>query len=338
MKNVLYIGNKLNNKTSNLSGIQTLGALLESEGFNLYYASSRTNKVIRLLDMVWSCLRLSRKIDVVLIDTYSTQNFFFALVISQMCRLLSVDYIPILHGGNLELRLRNNPRWSSFIFKNAKYNVSPSLFLKTIFENAGFNNIIHIPNAVKINDYNYKIRTSNKPKLLWVRSFSKIYNPELAIHTLNKLIETYPNASLCMVGPDADGSQKQVESVAKKLNLNVKFTGKLEKKEWIHLSKDYNIFINTTNFDNTPVSVIEAMALGLPVISTNVGGIPYLINHDVDGILVAPNEPETMCTAIISVINNSEKRQELTENARKKVQKFDWNQIKLLWFKALDSN
>ncbi|WP_456439230.1 glycosyltransferase family 4 protein [Psychroserpens sp.] len=338
MKNVLYIGNKLNNETSNISGIQTLGPLLENEGVSIYYRSSKPNKILRLLDMVWSCLKLSKQVDVVLIDTYSTQNFYYAFLVSQLCRILNLDYIPILHGGNLPVRLKSFPKMSKMIFKNAKYNVSPSGYLKSAFQNYGFNNILHIPNTLKIKGYPFSLKKYDTPRLLWVRSFSKIYNPELAVKVFSTLKKVYPNAQLCMVGPDADGSRKNVENLAKNLNLTIKFTGKLEKKEWIELSKDYNIFINTTNFDNTPVSVIEAMALGLPVVSTNVGGMPYLIEHDVDGILVAPNEPQVMSSEIISTINNSERTKELVENARKKAEKFDWNHIKLLWFKALNSN
>ena len=85
------------------------------------------------------------------------------------------------------------------------------------------------------------------------------------------------DATLAMIGPDVDGSLTKVKDLARKKNLDVNFTGKLSKPEWINYSKDFNVFINTTNFDNTPVSVIEAMALGLPVVSTNVGGMPFLI-------------------------------------------------------------
>jgi glycosyltransferase involved in cell wall biosynthesis len=338
MKKVLYIGNNLKSKTSNLSGIQTLGPLLENEGFIMHYASSKHNKILRLLEMSWRCLKFAKRVDVVLIDTYSTQNFYYAFIVSQICRFKNVDYIPILHGGNLISRLTNNPKWSGLIFKNAKYNASPSGYLKEAFENAGFKNIIHIPNAINIDDYDFKTRVYDEPKLLWVRSFSKIYNPDLAVKVLSALQKVYPKAQLCMVGPDADGSRENVQNLAEQLNLIVEFTGKLEKKEWIELSKDYNIFINTTNFDNTPVSVIEAMALGLPVVSTNVGGMPYLIENDVDGILVEPNQPEAMSSEIISLIKNEEKREVLIKNARNKVEKFDWNHIKSIWGKALSCN
>ena len=338
MKNVLYIGNNLNNKTSNLSGIQTLGPLLENEGFVMYYASSKSNKILRLLDMIFTFFKLYKKVDVVLIDTYSTQNFYYAFIISQLCRLVSLDYIPILHGGNLTFRLKNNPKLSRLIFKNSKYNVSPSLFFKKVFEHAGFTNVIHIPNSIKIEDYTFTTKNYDVPKLLWVRSFSKIYNPELAVKVFSKVRQKYPNASLCMVGPDADGSRKAVEKLAQSLNLNIKFTGKLEKKQWINLSKDYNIFINTTNIDNTPLSVIEAMALGFPVVSTNVGGLPYLIQHDVEGLLVQPNLVEDMCAAVELLFSHSEKRELIIENALKKVKQFNWIHIKSQWSKALNAN
>ena len=273
-----------------------------------------------------------------MIDTYSTQNFYYALSISQLCRILNVSYIPILHGGNLTSRLNSHPKWCRLIFKNATCNVSPSLFLKEAFETAGFENIMHIPNTIKIEEYPFDNRNYDEPKLLWVRSFSKIYNPELAVKVFRNIKDLYPNASLCMVGPDADGSQKAVEALAQDLNLNVTFTGKLEKIQWIKLARDYNIFINTTNLDNTPLSVIEAMALGVPVVSTNVGGMPYLITHNGDGLLVQPNHADDMSSAVVSIFRNSEKRDHIIENARKKVEKFNWIHIKSLWHKALNAN
>lgn len=335
MKSILYIGNKLQNKRSNVSSIHTLGTLLESEFYNVYYASSKVNKIFRLLDMIFTLLKYKSKVDYVLIDTYSTQNFYFALIISQLCRLFKVRYIPNLNGGNLPMRLKSNPKMSRCIFKNAFINISPSKYLINAFENFGYGNIKYIPNTIEIDNYKFKKRDFKTINLLWVRSFSEIYNPKLAIKVLKRLKDDNIEASLCMVGPDSDGSLAKVKKDAKKQNVNVIFTGKLSKDEWIKLSEDYNIFINTTNFDNAPVSVIEAMALGLPIVSTNVGGIPFLIEDMKEGLLVEKNNTQAMVNAIKSIYNDTEFGIVLAKNARKKVEQFDWQIVKRSWANIL---
>jgi len=335
MKSILYIGNKLNHKKSNLSSISTLGPLLESEGFKLYYASSKINKYFRLFEMLYFCLKYSRKVDFVIIDTYSTDNFYYALLVSQLCRILKIRYIPSLNGGNLPKRLKQNPKLSNYIFNNSYKNVSPSLYLKYEFEKKGYKNINYIPNTIELSKYKFKERNFDTVKLLWVRSFSKIYNPSLAIKIAKRLLDKNVKVKLCMVGPDSDGTLKEVKSLARHLGVDVKFTGKLTKPKWIELSKEYNIFINTTNFDNMPVSVIEAMALGLIVVSTNVGGMPNLIEHQHDGILVEPNNEILFADAIINLINSPKSYNEIVLNARAKVEQFDWEVIKHIWFKVL---
>ncbi|NNF74921.1 MAG: glycosyltransferase family 4 protein, partial [Flavobacteriaceae bacterium] len=94
-------------------------------------------------------------------------------------------------------------------------------------------------------------------------------------------------------------------------------------------------FINTTNFDNTPVSVIEAMALGLPVVSTNVGGIPYLISDRHDGLLVEKDDLEGMLKAVIYLYNNPATADEIGRRARNKVEQFDWQRVKNRWLEIL---
>jgi glycosyltransferase involved in cell wall biosynthesis len=246
-----------------------------------------------------------------------------------------VDYINSLNGGNLPARLHSNPVMSGIMFKNSKCNISPSKYLMNSFKQYGYDNVLHIPNTLNIENYKIIEKDFSCPKLLWVRSFSKIYNPKLAVKVLKKLSKTYPNAELCMVGPDSDGSLKKVKKFAKGLDINVKFTGKLKKEQWIDLSKHYNMFINTTNFDNTPVSVIEAMALGLPVVSTNVGGMPFLIDNNYNGVLVEPNNENVMVEVIIELLNNQSKRNQIIDNARIKVEQFDWLKVKKLWADVL---
>lgn len=275
------------------------------------------------------------KTDYVLIDTYSTVNFYFALIISQVCRLLRIRYIPILHGGNLERRLKNNPKLSKLIFDNAYKLVSPSNFLKLIFEEYGYKNILYIPNTIEIQDFEFQNRDIDDIKLLWVRSFASIYNPELAVLVLEGLLKEGFVAKLTMVGPEMDGTMKKVKALAVQKGLKIKFTDKLSRKEWHDLSKDHNVFINTTNYDNAPVSIVEAMALGLPVVSTNAGGLPYLIFDGNDGLLVDKNNADEMIKAIVCLKSDSKLKDKLVENARRKAEAFSWENIKPKWRRLL---
>ncbi len=288
-----------------------------------------------MIDMIVTYCKSRNAVDIVLIDTYSTSNFWYAIVIGYLCRFFKTSYIPILHGGNLPFRLRKNAKTSRAFFGNAYINVVPSSYLYSAFAKANYKKILKIPNSINVSDYPFKLQSPLKPKLLWVRSFAEIYNPMLALHILEELLYTYPEATLSMVGPRKDGSLRACMMYAKSKKLPVIFTGKLSKEKWIKYSMDYDIFINTTNFDNTPVSVIEAMALGLPVVSTNVGGLPFLINDGVDGLLATPNTVLPFKNSIEFLIENPHKSELIVKNARVKAESYDWKTIKKLWNKLL---
>ena len=300
------------------------------------YASGVKNKFLRLAHMLAATVLYSKKANYVLIDTYSTTNFWYAVSVAKLCSFLKLRYIPILHGGNLPQRYKKSPLNSEKLLKNAHKSVAPSPFLFNFFKKEGYNNLVYIPNSIDLSIYNFKKRETFKPKLLWVRSFAGIYNPLMALKVLEILLKNYPGATLCMVGPEKDGSLKTCQIYAKSRQLPVIFSGKLEKEEWVDLSKEYDIFINTTHYDNTPVSVIEAMALGLAVVSTNVGGIPFLLENEKDALLVDYDDTEAFAKAITVLINDSVKSQMLAFNARRKVEKFDWEVVKKQWIELLN--
>ncbi|NND87899.1 MAG: glycosyltransferase family 4 protein [Flavobacteriaceae bacterium] len=205
------------------------------------------------------------------------------------------------------------------------------------FKQRGFENLIHIPNTIELDRYSFQQRKVIAPHLLWVRSFTEIYQPKLAIEIIEQLRNQYPNSTLTMVGPPKDKTFDECKSYVERHHLPVTFMGMLSKNEWIDLSAEHDIFINTTNFDNTPVSVIEAMALGLPIISTNVGGMPYLITHEKDGILVPPKQVKPFVQEIISLLNDPDKVERISKQARQKVEMFDWHTVKHQWNELFNS-
>ena len=330
-KRLLYLGNKLSKHGVTPTAIEFLAPKLQQEGYCVISVSDQKNKVFRMLVMLLSVIRYRSEVDYLLIDTYSTTNFWYAYLSAKIARYLKLEYICILHGGDLPKRLINSRRKSEELFKNAKTNIAPSPYLLAAFENEHYKNLAYIANPIDLTNYKFQIPVLKTPKLLWVRSFAEIYNPTLAIEVFEKIKQKFPQAELCMVGPEKDGSLAKCKALAETKSVPVKFTGKLAKEEWVTLAEEYNIFINTTNFDNTPVSVIEAMALGLPVISTNVGGLPYLIDAEKDGVLVPKNNSDTFVNAIDRLIAQPEFAQQLSVAARKKVEQFDWEVVKQKW-------
>ena len=140
-----------------------------------------------------------------------------------------------------------------------------------------------------------------------------------------------------MIGPDKDGTMQACKSLTEKLNLNnhVIFKGLQTLFEWTTIAADNDIFINTTNHDNLPVSVVEALSLGMVTISTNVGGVPFLINNRNNGILVNPNDESAFADAITEVLENSDLSSSLSHRAGITAAQFDWKVIKEKWFACL---
>ncbi|MDQ3020528.1 MAG: glycosyltransferase family 4 protein [Bacteroidota bacterium] len=334
---ILYAGNILSKHGNTPTFIETLAPKI-ARHYKIKSVSDKKEQLFRLWDMVISLLKNKKDIELVLIDSYSMKAFWYTYILARLCNQSNISYIPILRGGSYPYRFKKSPVLCKFIFSHSAKNISPSIYLKKYFNGEGYE-VEYIPNFIPIRNYDFFQRTSVRPKLLWVRSFDITYNPLLAIEILDKLKNKYPDAVLCMVGPDKDGTLQKIIDKASELNVSdsLKLTGKLSKKEWLALSKEYDIFINTTDFDNHPVSVIEAMALGLPVITTNVGGLPYLIEDRIDGILVPPGNADKFVEEIDNLISDNELVFKITTNARKKAEEFDWEFIKNKWFTIFDT-
>lgn len=332
MATIVYIGNKLAIHGKTPTKISTLGPLLKAEGHTVYYASSKRNKLLRLLNMLVRIYQHRKKADIVLIDTYSTTAFYYAWLCSLLCLFLKKKYIPILNGGNLMSRVESSPVLSNQLFGRSYINIATSSFLYEKFKEEQLNTIL-IENNIELYKYPFLLRSTVQPKLLWVRAFHKTYNPTMAIKVVEELSKKFPDCQLTMVGPDVDGSMEECKSMCEEKGLyhQVTFTGKLSKKEWVGLSQSSDIFINTTNYDNFPISVLEAMALGMPIVSTNVGGIPYLIKNKDEGLLVDKGDVTAMSDSVQKFLTDHILTEKLSSRARAKAEEYDWVNIKSKW-------
>ena len=334
---ILYIGNILSSKGLSPAPIELIkDKICKSLGIKMITASDKKNKGLRFLHMNYVFWCNYRKVSLLFIDVYSTKAFYFALYFSIISKILSLKYIPIIHGGNIESRIKKTRWLTNFIFKNADVSIAPSIFVFNIFKKNNYS-IRYIPNCIDFSYYKFKIREKIRPRIFWLRAFHGIYNPEMAIYVLKDLCEFYSNASLTMVGADKDGSLKKCKEISKKYNLNhkVKFFGYLKKFEWIEKAKKHDIFINTSKIDNMPVSIIEMMALGLPIISTNVGGIPFILESHKNSLLVRSNDIKNMSMKIKYLIENHSIATTLSINALHDSKKFSTDLVIPEWVKII---
>jgi glycosyltransferase involved in cell wall biosynthesis len=141
-----------------------------------------------------------------------------------------------------------------------------------------------------------------------------------------------------MFGPDkGDGSLDQVKSEVRRLNLEgrVSVPGAVPKTGVPKALNSGDIFLNTTNIDNTPVSLIEAMACGLCIVSTKAGGVPFLVDDGHDGLLVQADDSAGMAAAVRRILREPGLAERLSRNARAKAEQFDWAAVLPRWERLL---
>lgn len=331
------IGNYLSGQAYSQNVWQDLASHLRNSGYHILTTSGKKNKALRLLEMLWTIWEQKKEYDIAQVDVFSGPAFLWSFLSAGLLKLLGKPLILTLHGGNLPNYAANHPWQVKTLLSRADAVVAPSSYLK--HELSPYREeICLIPNGLEVIKYPFQLRVMPRPILLWLRAFHQIYNPSLAPKLIRLLKDQQIDAHLFMVGPDkGDGSLQEMLNTAMELGIadRIEVICGISKEQVPEMLTQGDIFVNTTNFDNTPVSVLEAMACGLCIVSTNVGGIPYLLKEGIDALLVPPNDPDAMVAAVKSILTEPGLAKKLSANARKKAEQFDWSKILPLWEKLI---
>ncbi|MCB0018308.1 MAG: glycosyltransferase family 4 protein [Anaerolineales bacterium] len=185
---------------------------------------------------------------------------------------------------------------------------------------------------VNLDNYCYRHRPDPAPRLLWMRTFEDIYNPEMAVEVLAQLLPIFPDATLTMAG-QPKGTLDKVKALAadKGLADRIRFAGFLDMAGKQREFANHDIFLNTNRVDNMPVSVVEAAAFGLPIVATAVGGIPHLLEHEQTVLLVPDEDSEAMAQAVTRLLQEPGLAAQLSSQGRKLAEASDWPRIHAQW-------
>jgi len=336
-RSVLIIGNFLSGAENSRGVCEGLAERLAGNGWRVLTASHKRPRLLRLADMILTTLRHRQQYSVAQIDVFSGPAFFWAEAVGWTLRRLGKPFVLTLHGGNLPQFAARWPGRVSRLLASADAVTAPSRYLKEGLEEHRAD-IRVTPNPIDLNLYPYREHQTAGPRLMWLRAFHEIYNPSMAVKVVAALMERFPEVQLTMVGPDKhDGSLERSRTELRNLGVNgrIRFLGQVPKKDVPRVLSAADIFLNTSNVDNAPVSLIEAMACGLCIVSTNVGGITYLCKHGSDALLVAPNDAQGMVLAVTRILLDPVLSAGLSRNARAKAEQFGWLEVLPEWDRLL---
>ncbi|MGH9013068.1 MAG: glycosyltransferase family 4 protein [Acidimicrobiia bacterium] len=298
--------------------------------------SRRVRRLPRLMDTVVALIRWRRRVDVLHVLVFSGLAFAMADLTATLGRMLGLPVVLHLHGGALPEFAVRHPRWVSRVLDRGDALVSPSRYLSSKLP-VTRRGIAVIPNLISIDDYPFRLRGPVGPSLLWMRTFHPNYNPDLALEVLARLRTRHPATTLTMAGQEK-GKLARVRARARELGLDAaaRFVGFLDLAGKQREFARHDIFLNTNRVDNMPVSVLEAAAFGLPIVATEVGGIPYLLEHEHTALLVPNDDATAMACAIERLLAEPSLAQALSRNGRSLAEASAWPSVFALWEPLLD--
>lgn len=204
----------------------------------------------------------------------------------------------------------------------------PSAFLQQVF--AGYHQTVDVvPNVLDSQLFCPRQRrfAQDGLHLVVTRNLESIYGVDTVLEAFAIVCQQHPDARLSIAGtgPQLAALQTQVVSLA--LQHQVTFTGRLTPQQMASLYQKADITLNASRVDNTPNSIIESLACATVVVSTDVGGIPQLVSHQFDALLVPVNDAELMAQQVFSLIQDPPLRDKLVNNGLDTIKKFYWKNV-----------
>lgn len=255
----------------------------------------------------------------------------FAAPAIWIARLRGIPAVVNYRGGEAEDFLRRAAGAVRFSLRRAATLAVPSGFLREVFGRFGMSARI-VPNIIDLEKFQPGEPRAGDIHIVVARNLEPLYDIASGLRALALLLRRHPQARMSVAGSGPE--RASLERLARELGIadKVCFTGRLDSLQMATLYREASLSLNTALADNMPNSVLEALACGLPVVSTDVGGVPFLVRHGETALLVKPGDAEAMAEAMARLIEDDGLRRALIRNGRDEVRAFTWEQVRNQWF------
>ena len=224
--------------------------------------------------------------------------------------------------------------YADVIISPSGYYISESRFLGKYRDK-----IVVIPNGINIEDFDIPYSKEecrdklglpiDENMILFVGILSPYKGPDVLLRAMPKILKNIPNTKLVLVG--SGGMKEELERLSKKIGIEdyVKFVGFVEEslKPLYYKAADVFCLPSTMSTESFGIVNLEAMACGVPIVASKIGGIPDAVKDGENGLLVPPRDPEKLADAIIYLLENENIRKKMGKNGREKVEDYSWERI-----------
>jgi glycosyltransferase involved in cell wall biosynthesis len=282
----------------------------------------------------WPLLfRQLRKADVVHAFSASYTSFLLApLPAVVVAKLLGKPVILNYHSGEAPDHLRRSAVARYVMRHVVDANIVPSTFLQDVLLSFDIDADV-VFNTVDLRQFVYRSRDPLRPRLLCTRNFEPLYNVACVLRAFARIQAKYPDATLTLVGSGSQDASLRGQAVALELR-NVTFAGRVAPSEMHRQYADADIYVQAPSIDNMPLSVLEAFASGMPVVSTGVGGVPSILRHGADGLLVPDNDDEALAEAVLTLLADPLFARGLAGSAQRTLGTYEWPIVRDGWLRA----
>ncbi len=329
MKKILYISNYKKGFGGINAQVDLLRDYVNREGYTVDIFSTKGNPVKRI-GLFFKLLIVVRKYDVLHIHGCSDWGMLPVVYGVIAGKIWRKRIIVTYHGGGANDYMADHADFARRWLGRADKTIVLNGYLKKVFDEHRIP-CVEIPNIVPLREDVYQPKKAITPKMISVRHLTDLYRIDLIIRAYAMVVEKYPEATLDILG-QGDKREELERLVVSGLGVSglserVHFIGQVPNEKMYDYLKANDIMLSAPKIDNMPVSLMEAMNAGVLVISSNVGGVPYMIEHRKTGLLF-DGDADALAEQILWALEHQKESLAMIEAAHEEVKKYSWDNIR----------
>ena len=293
----------------------------------------------RLILLLNQVRRECRRVDVFYFLTGFFDFFFWVTVpVLLLLKIKGKRVVLSARGGDAGRFFKRWKLLAKIPLRTPRTITVPTGFLQKAFSDHLQMKTIVVPNIADLDQFHFRKRSQVRPRFIVTRHLEEMYNIACVVRAFRIISDVYPDSLLTIVGGGSQREQLQQLTHSLGLNGNVVFAGRVPHDQLPALYDSHDILLNASNIDNMPGAILEAFASGLPVVTTQAGGIPFLVEHEKTGFLVELNDSKALARYAIRLIQSPETARMMARNANEYVQSCSWANVRRILIPLLQQS